>query len=133
VLYSIAGNLWSYSLKTQASNLLANVAVFGNIAEIYPNQDGSYIYLDIQDTNTNTFYLTRLGLNKQPVSAMMQQLQVFLPNTSGGCLMGYLNFTKPSITVDNTGSPTTNCSLVAENYLQTYNINTSLLNFVSVD
>lgn len=129
ILYGIAGNLWSYNTQTQTSNILANTSVFGYVSEIYPSQDGSYIYIGVQNANTNNIYLTRLGLENQPVSALMQQLQVFLPDVYEGCSLGYLAFTSPAIIVGETSTAASNCTIAAKNYLQTYGISPTGLNF----
>jgi hypothetical protein len=131
ILYGVASNLWSYNIQSQSTNVLADVIDFGSVSGIYPSQDGSYIYISIEAQPTNNIYLTRLGLNNQPVSALMQQLQVFLPNIYEGCSLGYLNFTSPTITVQGTDSSSENCIAVAQSYLQTYTINTSNLYFVT--
>lgn len=131
ILYGVGSNLWSYNIETQTANVLANVIDFGYVSGIYPSQDGSYIYVGIQDSSTNNVYLTRLGLNNQPVSTLMQQLQVFLPNIYQGCSMGYLDFTSPTVIVQGTDTTSENCVSVAQSYLQIYTIKTSDLNFVT--
>lgn len=133
ILYGVGSNVWSYNIKTQTANVLTNVADLGYVSGIYPSQDGSYIYISIQDSSTNSIYLTRLGLNNQPVSALMQQLQVFLPNIYAGCSIGYLDFTSPTIVVQGSGSIYENCVNVAQSYLQIYTINTSSLNYITID
>ncbi|HEY5268576.1 MAG TPA: hypothetical protein VII94_05665, partial [Candidatus Saccharimonadales bacterium] len=131
ILYGVTSDLWSYNINTQTANELANVADLGYVSGIYPSQDGSYIYMSIQNSLTNSIYLTRLGLNNQPVSALMQQLQVFLPNIYEGCSIGYLDFTSPTIVIQGSGSIYENCVNVAKSYLQIYTINTSSLNFIT--
>ena len=133
VLYGIASNLWSYNIQTQTANVLTNVSDLGYVSEIYPSQDGSYIYIGIQSSSTNNIYLTRLGLNKQPVSAIMQQLQIFLPNIYQGCSLGYLDFTSPTIVVQDTDSSGLNCIASAQVYLQTYGVNIANLDFVNAN
>jgi hypothetical protein len=131
IFYGIAGALWSYNIQTKTSNTVASVSVFGYVSKIYPSQNDAYVYVAIQNTTTNSLELSRLGLDNQPVSPIMQELQVFLPNTYQGCSLDYLDFTAPSVVVDGTDSSGQNCVQAATSYLQLYAINPASLNITT--
>lgn len=129
LFYGIAGQLWEYSLQSKSANQVADISNFGYVSELNIDEGDTYLYVVVQNTQSTqaSFQLVRFGLNGQVSQNVMQQLQVALPNTINGCLIGYINYTKPTVTAPGLGTNGQSCTQVAATYLSQEAINASLL------
>ena len=96
--YSTNGQLWTYDLVSQRTDVIGQANAGETIEEITPSQDSSYIYLGIRGIN-GTPSIRRLSLKDTRLSPLLAKLTVFLPLNLSECAAGYLNFTKLSVLV----------------------------------
>jgi hypothetical protein len=96
LLYALSDQLWSYSLQTHTSNVIANMPLGGAIGEITLSQDRSYIYLTAEHGYGN-YEIKRVGLRGQAVADFIYQLQNILPDNRDNYSIGLLNFTRPTV------------------------------------
>lgn len=129
ITYADANLVWQFSVSTRQATVLATTSEgAGTVSELAPSSDGSSLYVVIQNANSingYSFYLTRYRFNK-PANAdpLLQKVSLALPNTPVyGCSVGYVNFTKLSVTVRAAAADQQSCTAAARDYLQSYNIN----------
>ena len=128
LMYSIDSQLWSYSLKTQSSHKISALVAGLTITGIYPNADGSYVY--ITDDNGEKTQLFRVGLKGQPVDKPFSTIDVIMPETVGSCTFNYIYFTKITVLIDypNGQSPQA-CIDSAKQELQYYELDVNKVQF----
>ena len=128
VVYASGGQVWSYDTQTMRANVIANTGNH-NVNGIVADTDGAYLYLSIIGAKNNNSATTvmRVGLKGQVVSQTAVELAQYLPWVSGFCLVGYTNFSAPTLLVQSyvTPAPTTCSSAYA--FLNQFGINTSTL------
>lgn len=139
LVYAQSNLLWKFSLDTRRATVLATTnSGVGSISQIALSDDGSSLYVSIQNadsTNGYTFYLTRYKFNtKVVISPLLQKLGLALPNSPiDGCYDGYANFNQPTVTVTAIASIEQLCLDATKTYLQGYGVNTDPLKFQFVN
>lgn len=128
VLYGISDELWKYDITTHIATIMTKIGDIGQVSQIAPSKDGSYIYISVQKTTQNgdfSFELARLGLHGQPASPIMPALRLIVPNDVNGCSLGYTNFVRPAVNIYPKTASADACMQTARSYLQTYHIDLS--------
>jgi len=133
LFYSINDQLWSYSVQTQRSQIIANMPNGEQIQELTVSTDGAYIYLVTSDSDGDQA-IRRVGLQGQQVSNIVYQLQDFLlipPVPGAGYSFGLINFSgEPAIQVlVYAGSNSATSLQAAQQVLQQDGFNLSQLQF----
>lgn len=127
LFYSIADQLWIYSLSNQKAQIIANMPLADNITGISVGEDKSYVYLTtfgVTGYNTNNGYaLRRIGLRGQKTPNFIYQLQDILPLNLADCTASLTNFAPQSPTILIEPFPDSNTSTTS--YLQ--EVKTSLV------
>ena len=98
VLYVVDNQVWSFNLATLRSDKVAQVPLVNAINEIAVSGDKAYLYLSIVDSANNSS-VKRLGLRGQNVPDYIYQLQDFLPETLDSFSLSLVNFTSPTVNI----------------------------------
>lgn len=91
LLYGSGNMIWSYSLDTKDSVLIASLAPGNSINEVSLDKNSHYVYLAVQNSSGGA-ELDRVGLLGQKVPGFIYQLDVFFPKNVGACNINYVNF-----------------------------------------
>jgi hypothetical protein len=129
LLYASSDQLWSYSLKSQTANLIANMPLGASISELDLSAEGVYAYLQTINSN-NISSIVRVGLKNQVIPSVVSQLQNILPLSLDQCYVYMVNFTAPTVLVDPALAvePPSLCVDAARSVLQQDGINLSGVN-----
>jgi len=128
LFYSQGGALFLYSPGSQQSQKLAVMPAQGAISGIYPSGDGSYVYvsgqiISVGGSDTGNTQLFKIGLKNQPVNSSAVALSVFLPETVSYCLVNYVNYTEPTITIEYPSTASyQNCLSMLQGEIKTYGL-----------
>lgn len=129
------GNLiWKFSVDSHQATVLATTSNgVGAVSQMRVSQDGSSLYVAVQNPDTSngyTFYLARYKLNSDiTVNPLLQKISLVLPNTPiDGCSVGYVNFTKITVTITAIDRIQQLCIDATKTYLQGYDINPDSVN-----
>lgn len=95
LLYGVNDLLWSYSVNDSTATTVAR-NTRGTIEEIVVDADNNYAYLAAK-TEDGKGVLSRYGLKQQVVEDFIYKLGEFLPDTLDECLLGYINFSRPTV------------------------------------
>jgi hypothetical protein len=98
VLYVVDNQVWSFNLATLRSDKIAQVTLVNAINEIAVSGDKAYLYLSIVDSANNSS-VKRLGLRGQNTANYIYQLQDFLPETLDSFSLSLVNFTSPTVNI----------------------------------
>jgi hypothetical protein len=98
LFYSVNDQLWSYSLKSQKSSLIANTPLAAPISSLAISTDGSYVYLSTVG-GTGESAIRRVGIKNQKAPDYLYKLQSFLPVTFDSYSLGLVNFNGPTVVV----------------------------------
>lgn len=112
LFYATGNGLWSYSITTKTSSLVAQVDPGNSINQISVDGSASYAYLSITK-QSGLSEVVRVGLNNQTRQKFVYQMDAFLPKTSRGCYLNFVNFGPPSILAE-TDKPSSVCSAAVE-------------------
>ena len=98
LFYYIAGQVWSYSLSQNKSELIATMPEQKLIQGISLSADGSYIYATVS-SNNNVYpdAVFRVGLQGQQISSDISTLSDVLPINSSTYTIGLRNFSGPPV------------------------------------
>ncbi len=131
VIYSVGEKIWAFKLNSGQSTIITSLALKQNIENIYLSNDGAYLYFT--ENNSQGTQLFRVGLKGQPTNQSLSSLSVFLPTTVSLCSMNYINFNEPTILLTYPLAVSLQtCTSVAQTELQTFNINPSTFQYVSI-
>lgn len=130
--------VWRYTVSSRQANVLVTTRTgVGSVSEIAPSSDGSSLYISVQNPSTVngfSYYLTRYRFNTTPTTnPVLQKVSLVLPNTPMyGCSVGYVNFTKLTVTATADASIQQACIAATQSYLQSYDIdpNTTPIQFI---
>jgi len=128
--FSTQSLLWTFDTSTNIAVTIDNLGVAGNYTGIFSDSSNNYLYTVVSNNQgASPYTIERYPLKGQETSSVANQLAVFLPNSVNGCSLSFINFTKITIFSTPTESSSTDCTLVAKNYLQGYGVNTDSLLF----
>ncbi len=128
LLYGVANLLWSHDVRSGRSTVIATLTPDRTIREVVPDTTRSYAYLT-SDTPAGG-EIDRVGLKGQSAPAFVYKLAVFLPVSLDQCLVGFTNFSQPTIVLSPFSQVTAGgCEQAARSNLQDDQIDTSKLNF----
>lgn len=100
ILYGKGSSLWSYSLNSGLSGLIANVPFGGSVSSIYPSDDGKIAFISAgRNSKSDKSELKKVYLDGGNSGGKLGVLDVFLPEEIGVCKLSYVNLVKPIITV----------------------------------
>jgi hypothetical protein len=103
--YGSTSSVWSYDISSRKSVLLANLPVDSYVTGLTLDSDKSYIYITTTDSSDSIYTISRIGLDNQPVSQTVSQLQNILPLTLTDCSLELINFgVSPTILLQEFGS-----------------------------
>jgi hypothetical protein len=134
LLYTAGNQLFAYNVSSKQGNQIARIPNNGSIEGISLSDD-SYIYMVAKQRNSvaegSSNQLFKIGLKNQKPPKYVQSLSVFLPETIGVCLLNYINFTKPTITVSYPNFLPTpeRCVIAAKKELSQYDSNPDKFEF----
>jgi hypothetical protein len=126
ILYSIANQLWKYSISQGQSEQMTALGAGNNITGIFLSSDKKYAYLATSAVDSDgDGQLLRVGLNGQTFDKSLKALSAFLPEDVGVCSFNYVNFIKPIITVSYPEFQTDGslCVASAKGQLRDYGLN----------
>lgn len=98
IAYVVGSQLWSFNLASLRSDKIAQVPLVNNINELAVSSDKAYLYLSLVDSANNSS-IKRLGLRGQGIPNYIYQLQDVLPEALNGFSLSLVNFSHPTIDV----------------------------------
>jgi hypothetical protein len=129
LLYAIGSQLWSYSVRSEKSQIISVMPTGAQITSLSVNANRSYVYLTYLGFNDTTA-IGRVGLIGQSTPPDIYKLSVFLPTTIGICSASYSNFSYPSVLLTSPdGGSLDNCKSQLRSYLETAQVDPGKLQF----
>ena len=130
VLIGVDNRLWQYDIQSKISKLLTSVTMGNTIFGVYASVDLGQVYFTTRNSERSQIYRVPTSKSQSAVSTDLGKLPLILPDSFGFCVVSYVNFVKPIITVKYPRPDAReNCIQTAKDELSYFDINPSLFTF----